>query len=142
MEADLKYKIIYLGILAFSIIILSCENDNTIIAPTYGSFQGNWHYTFRYSNGSIDTGTYHLLSDGNVMCSGENCTEIDPESHFISRTWKQSVNDLEITLKYVEISSNIQITGNFNAIYENVNKFNGTLTWSNGNQGTWSAVRY
>lgn len=135
-----KLLISHFGILFFSIVLFGCESDSTIITPSYGSFQGSWNYTFRI-DGGIQTGTYNLLSDGNVTCSGNNCTENNPDYQFVSRSWKQTVNDLEITLKYIEISNNSQINGNFVGMYENENLLNGTLSYSNGTTGTWTATR-
>ena len=81
-----KFKFIYTIYLIPLFILLSCEN-NVTLETEYNNFSGYWAQTFRWSDGTTSTGTYFLRNDGNVDCTGENCSENNSNYSLVSRTW-------------------------------------------------------
>lgn len=134
-------KFLLLGIISvFCVISLNCEY--IIETQTeYNNFSGEWRYKFIQSR-DTSIGIYNLRVDGNVDCTGENCAGINSNDVLISRTWSSIGDRLTVILKFREPGNNNRlVTGTFTATQSSKNYFSGTLSYSSGSQGKWSATK-
>lgn len=134
-------KFLLLGIISvFCVISLNCEY-NIETQTEYNNFSGEWRYNFIQSQ-DTSSGIYNLREDGNVDCTGQNCVGFNSNDVLISRTWSSIGDRLTVILKYREPSNNNRlVTGTFEATQSSKNYFSGTLSYSTGSQGKWSATK-
>lgn len=134
-------KFCNLAFFTFCVWFVSCEyNIETQIE--YNNFLGRWTAVFDWNVNEKDLVAYTLQSDGNVNCVGMNCAENITGSTLVSRTWTSTGDNVVITLKYLENNNNNRlVTGLISGRQYSRDQISGTLSYSNGNSGTWTAVR-